>query len=188
MSETIRSFVAIELPEHVISMLRGVQDDLRRNKFRIKWVQPDNIHLTLKFLGNVDSNDIDGITAAMSVAIQGCGPITLCAKGVGVFPGLKRARVIWIGLGGQVQRLSEMQGKLEKNLAEIGFSEENRSFKAHLTIGRFKSSVNPKVIGPILQKYSAIQSEEFILNQIVLFKSDLTPSGPVYSVLQRVVF
>ena len=188
MSETIRSFVAIELPEHVISMLRDVQDDLRGNKFRAKWVRPDNIHLTLKFLGNIDSTDIVGIAGAMSEAIQGCGPINLYAEVVGVFPGIKRARVIWMGLGGQVQRLSEIQRKLEKNLAEIGFSEENRLFQAHLTLGRFKSAVNPKVIEPILQKYSAIRSEAFTLNQIVLFKSDLTPSGPVYSALQRVVF
>lgn len=169
-------------------MLRDVQNDLRGNKFRVKWVRPDNIHLTLKFLGNIDSTDIVGIAGAMSEAIQGCGPINLYAEGVGVFPGIKRARVIWMGLGGQVQPLSEIQRKLEKNLAEIGFSEENRSFQAHLTLGRFKSAVNPKVIEPILQKYSAIRSEAFTLNQIVLFKSDLTPSGPVYSALQRVIF
>jgi len=188
MSETIRSFVAIELPEHVIALLRGVQQDLSGNKFRVRWVQPDNIHLTLKFLGNIDSNDIDGIGAAMSNTIQGCGPITLYAEGVGVFPSVKRARIIWMGLSGHVQRLSEIQRKLEKNLAAIGFPEENRSFKAHLTIGRFKSAVNPKVIEPIVHKYSTLRSEEFTLNQFVLFKSELTPSGPVYSALQRVVF
>jgi len=188
MSETIRTFIAFELPESVISLLAGVQRELKTFRIRARWVRPENIHLTLKFLGNIHCGEVDKIAALMSDTVQGLAPITLSVRGVGVFPGVKRPRVIWVGLGGQIQLLVEMQRMLDENLAAIGFQKENRAFKGHLTLGRVKQAVNPKLISQIIQEYAGLQSEEFSVNQIFLYKSDLNPSGSVYSKLQRVAF
>ncbi len=185
MPQTIRAFIALELPATVISFLDKLQRDLKSLKLRAKWVRPENIHLTLKFLGNIDSGDIDKIGGAMSDAAEDFVPLTLAFKGVGVFPGIKRPRVIWVGLGGQIQLLLALQRKLEDNLAVIGFAKEKRPFKGHLTLGRFKQAVNRDTIRHIIQEYANSENEEFTAGRIILFKSDLKPTGAVYSQLQQ---
>jgi 2'-5' RNA ligase len=188
MPPNIRTFIALELPPSVISLLTKVQEDLKSTRLRAKWVRPENIHLTLKFLGNINPTDIDKISGAMMDAVDDFGAINLVAEGVGVFPGLKRPRVIWIGLGGQIQSLFAMQRVLEDNLAGLGFKKEKRSFKGHLTLGRFRQTVNPNTIRQIMREYANLYSEEFTARRIILFKSDLKPTGAVYSQLRQAAF
>ncbi len=184
MSGTIRTFIALELPPAVISLFQEVQQELKRLKIRARWVRPENIHLTLKFLGAVNSNDIDKIGAAMAGAAIEFPPVTVSVGGIGVFPGIKRPRVIWVGLGGDTPSLLALQSRLEQELAGAEFPEDKRSFKAHLTLGRIKGTANPAVIRQMLTDYAKLSSEEFTFNQVVLFKSDLKPSGAVYSKLK----
>ena len=186
MSETIRAFIAIELPASVVSLLDKVQQDIKSLRLRAKWVRPENIHLTLKFLGNIDPVDIDKIGRALSDAAADFAPATLAVGGIGFFPGLKRPRVIWVGLGGQTQLLIELQRKLEDNLAAIGFPKEKRPFKGHLTLGRIKEAVNSNVIRQVMREFADLRGDEFVASRIILFKSDLQPSGPIYSQLQQV--
>ena len=188
MPGSIRAFIAFELPGSVIAMLANLQHKMRSSGIRAKWVRPENIHLTLKFLGSIQVADIDIVVRCMSESIQGLAPMTLTAKGVGVFPGIKRPRVIWVGLAGQIQLLLEMQGKLEDSLAAIGFPKENRAFRGHLTLGRVKEPVNPSTISQIIQEYEGLHSDEFRVNAIDLFKSTLHPTGSVYTKLQGVAF
>jgi 2'-5' RNA ligase len=188
MSPTIRSFIALELPPSVISLLGKVQEDLKSMRLRAKWVRPENIHLTLKFLGNINPGDIDKIGRAMMDAVDDFTAINLVARGVGVFPGIRRARVIWVGLGGQIQLLFAMQRLLEDSLAALGFEKEKRPFQGHLTLGRFRQTVNPSTLRQIMQEYSNLSSEEFTARRIILFKSDLKPTGAVYSQLQQAAF
>ena len=185
MPPTIRAFIALELPPPVISMLGKVQEDLKSMGLRAKWVRPENIHLTLKFIGNINPGDIDIIGGAMMDAVEDFAAIDLVAGGVGVFPGIKRPRVIWVGLGGQIQSLFAMQRVLEDNLAPLGFKKEKRPFKGHLTLGRFRQTVNPNTIRQIMREYANLYSEEFTARRIILFKSDLKPTGAVYSRLQQ---
>jgi 2'-5' RNA ligase len=187
MPPTIRTFIALELPPSVISMLGKVQEDLKLMGLRAKWVRPENIHLTLKFIGNINPEDIDMIGGAMKDAVDDFTAIDLVAGGVGVFPGIKRPRVIWVGLGGQIQSLFAMQRVLEDNLASLGFKKEKRPFKGHLTLGRFRQTVNPNTIRRIMREYANLSSEEFTVRRIILFKSDLRPTGAVYSRLQQAV-
>jgi len=187
MPPTIRTFIALELPPSVILLLEKVQEDLKSMKLRAKWVRPENIHLTLKFLGNINPGDIDKIGEAMMDAVDDFTAIDLVARGVGVFPGIKRPRVIWVGLGGQIQLLFAMQRKLEDNLASLGFKKEKRPFKGHLTLGRFRPTVNPNTIRHIMREYANLYSEEFTASRIILFKSDLKPTGAVYSQLLQAV-
>jgi 2'-5' RNA ligase len=185
MSGTIRTFIALELPPAVISLFQEVQQDLKRLKIRARWVRPENIHLTLKFLGDVNPDDIDKIGTAMACAAIDCLPVTVSVRGIGVFPGIKRPRVIWVGLGGETPALFALQSRLEQELAGAKFPKDKRSFKAHLTLGRIKRTANPAVIRQMLTNYAKLSSEEFTFNQIILFKSDLKPSGAVYSKLKQ---
>jgi RNA 2',3'-cyclic 3'-phosphodiesterase len=183
MSETIRSFIAIELPEAVVSLLARIQQDLKSLRLKAGWVRPQNIHLTLKFLGNIKADDIEKIGGAMKEAAQHCGPFTLTAGGIGFFPGIKRPRVIWVGVGGQTGELFALQRDLEDRLAAVDFPKEKRSFRGHLTLGRFRDGPAPDVIRRVFEEYANFGKEEFKIHRIVLFKSDLKPSGAVYSQL-----
>jgi 2'-5' RNA ligase len=184
---TLRTFIALELPPSIISLLEKVQEDLKSMRLRAKWVRPENIHLTLKFLGNINSADIDKIGGAMMETVDDFVGIDLVARGVGVFPEIKRPRVIWVGLGGQIQSLFTMQRLLEDNLAGLGFKKEKKPFKGHLTLGRFRQTINPNTIRQFLREYADLASEKFTARRIILFKSDLKPTGPVYSQLRQAV-
>ena len=185
MSQTIRSFIAIELPEAVGSLLGKVQQNLRALRLKAGWVHPQNIHLTLKFLGNITTADIDKVGMAMKAAAEDFKPFTLTVGGIGFFPGIKRPRVIWVGVGGQTQELFALQRSLEDRLAAAGFPKEKRSFKGHLTLGRFRNVPDSAAISRVIQEYTDIGKEEFNTRQIVLFKSELKPSGAVYSQLLK---
>ncbi len=111
MPPTIRAFIALEMPPSAISLLKKLQENFKLLGLRAKWVQPENIHLTLKFLGNIDPGDVDKISGAMMDVVKDFEPLTLVARGVGVFPGIKRPRVIWVGLGGQIQSLFDCTAK-----------------------------------------------------------------------------
>ncbi len=181
MPQTIRAFIALELPTAIIRWLDDVQRGFRSARIGAKWVKPENIHLSLKFLGNIDVGAVDDIAGAMTEAVKGCGTLSLTARGVGVFPGIKRPRVIWVGLGGHIQPLFAMQCRLEEHLAAIGVAKEKRPFKGHLTLGRFRQDVNPHAISRIIQEHANLETEPFRANRIILFQSDLQPAGPVYS-------
>ena len=186
MSQTIRSFIAFELPAAVTSLLDQVQQELKALQLTARWVRPQNIHLTLKFLGNMDPGDIENIGRAMAEAAGEYAPFTLTVGGIGFFPGIKRPRVIWVGLGGATDALRNFQRNLANRLATIGFPSEKRSFKAHLTLGRIRQAVNPNILGQTIQDYSDLGNLKFSVDRIILFQSDLKPSGAVYSQLKLV--
>jgi 2'-5' RNA ligase len=188
MSSTIRTFIALELPPSITSLLAKVQEDLQSMGLRAKWVRPENIHLTLKFLGNINPTDIDNIGGAMVDAVGEIETFNLVAEGIGVFPGIKRPRVIWVGLKGQVQLLFAMQRLLEDGLAALGYKKEKRPFKGHLTLGRFKQRVNPHTIRRVLQEFGDLIIEDFTARRVIFYKSDLKPTGAVYSQLQQASF
>lgn len=181
MPDTIRTFIAVEIPENVISSIRDIQQDLKAYGVDIRWIRPENIHLTLKFLGDVQAADIENISGVMSGTAEGVSSISLQAKGIGVFPGVKRPRILWVGLTGQLELLSRLQKSLDANLKGIGFPTEKRPFKGHLTIGRIKTEINSKIFVDALTAFRSFESETFVADRIVLFKSELKPSGAVYT-------
>lgn len=186
MQETIRTFIALELPREVKSLLQEVQQELIRLKIRARWVRPENIHLTLKFLGDINPDDVDRISDALIGAVADISTLALSIRGIGVFPGIKRPRVIWVGLGGDVQELFALQSGIEAGLDAVGFPKEKRAFKAHLTLGRIKQAVKPDVIRQMMRQHASISAEEFTCDQVTLFKSDLKPSGAVYTELKKI--
>lgn len=188
----IRSFIAAELPTDIKSKLDKLQEELRQNKLQhIKWANPSGIHLTLKFLGNIDAKDIERITNAIEEGCKGCHEFTLELSGLGVFPNYKRPRVIWLGVGGQVDVLLKLQRQIDDKLELIGFPREKRPFSAHITLGRVRESVTSNELeeyGRVIQNKKYDEKHSVGVKRINLMRSQLQPTGAVYSEIASIKF
>lgn len=181
----IRSFLAIELPEAIRRKIEEVQKDLKLSHADVRWVSPEKIHLTLKFFGSIDESRIDPIVKSIGGPTQTSSPFSLAVRGMGAFPHLKNPRVIWMGLVGEKEILPSFQRELEKELRKIGFESEDRPFHPHLTLGRMKSNQGRDELIGRMEKYREEQFGDFQVEKVVLFKSDLRPSGPIYTPLKE---
>lgn len=186
MSTSIRTFIAVKLPETVLAAIGGVQERMAACGLNVRWVTTGNIHLTLKFLGEVDEDKVAGIAAVLTEAVHGFAPLRIAAAGVGVFPNVKRARVIWVGLAGQLPELAALQRSIEDRLATIGYPREKRPFTGHLTLGRVKGSIAASRLTTAMGAFIDFASETFEVDRVVLFKSDLRPTGADYTELRQV--
>ena len=174
------------LPDRVVTAIRHAQEKLARHHPNIRWVNPENIHLTLKFLGDIEPTRIDDIAAAVRRTAVPRAPFFLTAKGVGVFPNIKRARVIWIGVAGQVTELIELQQDMTRRLSAIGFPTERRRFSGHLTLGRTKGAIDTGRLMKALDDIRSFESEAFRIDRITIYRSELQASGAIYTALQTV--
>lgn len=182
----IRTFLAIELPRGLLSKIEEVQGGLRSSRADVRWVSPENLHLTLKFFGNIDESQIESIVQSIEQEVQETPPIFLKAKGMGAFPNLRNPRVIWVGFKEGKEEITSFQRKLEKEFEKIGFPREDRSFHPHLTLGRMRSSKGKEDLIKEIERYREEEFGEFQVEKIVLFKSDLRPSGPIYTPLREI--
>ncbi len=182
----IRSFIAISLPESVLRAIGKVQDTMGSSGLDIRWVRKEGIHLTLKFLGDIDSSDVDKIRSALEQGVKGFAPFLLKGEGVGVFPNLRRPRVVWAGISGDVQVLSALQGNLNAQLREVGFPKEKRRFKGHLTVGRVKGRLDSAKFRAALEEFGGFETESFEVQSVVLFQSTLQPQGAIYTKLAEI--
>jgi RNA 2',3'-cyclic 3'-phosphodiesterase len=182
---TIRSFLAFELPPEIKDQVRKISEDLKRSKMDVRWVKPDNIHLTIVFLGDVREGDISAIVREIEQVCFGFHPFDVFLNGLGLFPDKKRPRVIWAGYNGDIERMSGLRDVLHERLAPFDIKEEKRTFKPHLTLGRFR---NPAKADPqldeILLRYKDFSSPNFQVGELVLFRSELKPQGPEYKKLE----
>jgi 2'-5' RNA ligase len=186
MADTLRAFIAFRLPDPIVVFIRELQAELkRRPELRLKWVRPESIHLTLKFLGNIRPEAVDPIAAVMDETAAACPPLSLSAKGLGAFPTPKKARVVWLGLSGETHPLIGLQKELDRRLEPLGFPRETRPFKAHLTMGRAKGRVDPQALVEAITAGAESASPEFPADRLILFKSDLKPDGAVYTPLHE---
>jgi len=179
----IRSFLAIRLPEPIHKELKSIQERLKETDTKVKWVTPHNIHLTLKFLGNIESRDVERIDGMVSKIVAKESHLILRAEGVGAFPHIRSPRVIWVGISGEVDRLRDIHRRMEGELETIGFRPEERTFSPHLTIGRVKTKVHKTLLDRLVALKDYL-SQPFKVGEIILFKSDLYPHGPIYTPLK----
>ena len=182
----IRSFLAIELPDQILNKIGEVQKDLKSSRADVRWVSPEKIHLTLKFFGNIEEAMIDSIINAIEGPVHKTPPFSLLARGMGAFPHLKNPRVIWMGLVDPKGVLAPFQKEVELKLREIGFEPENRAFQPHLTLGRVNSNRGRNELVGTVGKHVEEEFGEFVVERVILFKSDLRPSGPIYTPLREV--
>ena len=188
--EKIRSFIAIKLPDNVREHLAGISDRIKREcSAPVKWVSMEHMHLTLKFLGDVEAGKIPLVLEALGEAAKGKSSLSLKTAETGGFPSPQRVRIIWAGLEGDVSPLADFQREIEKRLGPLGFPEETRAFTPHLTLGRVKeraSSDQQAELGTTIGKYSGLKPVSFTVSAVYLIKSVLTPRGPQYTELGSV--
>jgi len=185
--DVVRSFIAIELPTGVRAELTSLEENFkaRRHPF-VKWVNPESMHLTLKFLGDVAVDSMPQIVEAMSGVARSHSTFKLQVAGTGAFPNWQRPQVVWVGVDGELGRLNSLQKGLESALSPLGFPPESRPFSAHLTLGRLRDRVTPddrRRFAEFAQTVEFKTNPSFEVSAIRLMKSQLTPAGPIYSEL-----
>jgi len=184
----MRAFIAIELSPEIKKALARLVKDLQKEGIQGRWVPPNNIHLTLRFLGNIQDEHVGDIERLMEEAAKGFHPFTVSLEGLGAFPHAARPRVLWVGVVEGKDPLSRLQERLERGLASMGFPPEEKAFKPHLTVARFKfpkEEVRRRV-------YQACRKREkagwgaMEAASVVLFESILSPQGARYRKVKEV--
>jgi len=181
----IRAFIAVDLDDPVIEKVCNVVEILKPRITEIRWLRKENLHLTLKFLGNIAESQVEPITAALRHPLGLFSPCTISAKGLGVFPDFRRPKILWVGLTGD--QLVQLAAEIESALMPLGFTPENRAFTPHLTIGRWREGSRPAK--NLRQEIDSLNDFEFgacAVRQIVLFQSVLKPEGASYSELKTI--
>lgn len=184
----IRSFLAIDLPPVVKEQLERTLAVLKPGTTGIKWVNPEQMHLTLKFFGTIPPEMTDRLAEAVSGAVRTCRPLALTLKGVGGFPNIRRPRVIWAGLGGDRESLKSLWLLLEETFAGMGISKEIRPFNPHLTLGRNKTGEPNEKLYLRLSNWTEPEGDPFVVQNLQIYKSDLKPGGPIYTVIKSFQF
>jgi 2'-5' RNA ligase len=188
--QTIRSFIAVELPEAVKTGLQQLQTQLTLHQYSfVKCVTPEGMHLTLKFLGNVSAQKVTDITKVMEQASQGVSPFQLQITEVGAFPNMRRPRVLWVGIKGEVDKLVGWQQRLDNGLVPLGFAKEARPFTPHLTLARLRENCSPGDrlhFGETVARAHVEVDYTFTVTSLNLMRSQLLPTGAVYSCLAEV--
>lgn len=188
-ADRVRAFIAITLAPAQIAQLQERQRQLRSrlSGHGIRWVRPDQLHLTLQFLGNVDRERLVDLSAALHQACAGAAPFPLAFEGVGCFPDTGRPRVIWAGLSGDLDSLQRIQARVQQGTQSFGDHQEERAFRPHLTIARVQAG-GPEAREARRQVESVRAStlEPWTVRQIHLMESRLTSAGPRYTALTSI--
>jgi 2'-5' RNA ligase len=183
----LRIFLAIETPPQIKEPILDIITELKQAGAEVNWEPSEKLHTTLKFLGDVGAPVLGNISAAVEGICAVQNPIMVRYSGVGSFPDGRNPKVIWIGIDDLNGQLRPLNASLENAMAGFGFERELREFKGHLTIGRVKGK---KRLEPLLRKMETLtfQSEPVVIDKLALVKSELRPSGSVYTVLQSFPF
>jgi 2'-5' RNA ligase len=186
--QEIRAFIAIELPGKIGDQLRSIKQSLanRITSGDVRWVKTANIHLTLRFLGNVREDTVANLGKGLDAVTENQSPFSLELNGLGCFPNPRRPRVVWVGLSGDTDRLSDLNKSVESMLESMGWEGERRKYHPHLTLGRVKKA--NKVIEARFPWGSRISEGRIDVKAIHLIESGLLPSGAVYTVRHSAVF
>ena len=178
----IRSFLAIDLDEDLKPKINDLINEFQEIDAKVKYVELENLHLTLKFFGDIDDEGLNLLTEAIEKVVSKFKPFKINIKSCGAFPNKKHIRVIKLGIEDDTI-LKDLHKKLDKEFVQLGF-DKDKKFSTHLTIGRVKSAKNKDLIKYCIEEFEDIEIGEMEVNQISLKKSTLTPSGPIYEDLK----
>lgn len=181
MKKNLRLFIAVPIPEAVTRFLKSTRTALDQPGLNIRWVPVENIHLTLKFIGDIDAARVDPVAGRMDAAAGASAPFELIARGVGGFPNLRGFRVLWVGVDGDTRRLETLQRNVESQLEPLGMEKERRRFHPHLTLARTRQRMDGSRFGLLDESREQRASEAFRVDRICLFASVLKPGGAEYS-------
>ena len=177
----LRGFIGVQIAPEVRARISQALQQLAPELIGIRWVPNENFHFTLKFLGTIEDSQVEAIREALREATGPFRRFTISAKRLGVFPDFKRARVLWVGL--LADQLPPLAKSIETVLEPFGFPRENRIFRPHLTVGRWRE---PKELGDKLKRWNNAEFGDSAVDEVILFQSLLKPSGAVYRTLEAV--
>lgn len=181
----IRSFLAFELPREIGSIVERVSREVRTSPLEASWVKPENIHLTVVFLGNIETQEMEAMAETVKGVCMGYRPFRVSLKPMGCFPNSRNPRVLWLGLDADPERMTRFRDALQRGLKSYGIREEERPFRPHLTLGRFRKPLRMEAqLNRLMSAYRDLTSPVCSLHELVLFKSDLKPGGSVYTKMQ----
>ena len=184
---TLRCFIAISLPRELKAEILGIQDRLKSAGADVSWTRQEGMHLTLKFLGEIEEKGIPKIERALDMAVDGVTTFVLSVSGMGIFPDLRSPRVVWIGLKEEGNNLIKLHKGVEEELKKIGFPSEERRFTPHITLGRIRSNRNIEKLLKLIDAEKGVDSGGVEVSDLHLIKSELKPSGAVYTELYSVM-
>jgi len=186
----IRTFIAVDLPDPIINKVSGIIEYFRTQTppDLLKWVDPTNIHLTVKFLGEIPKKNLDSICAILSETMRNMSAFNLTIRGLGMYPNAQKPRVIWLGVHG-IEPLLKMHTALDQNLLVASISPEKRKYSPHLTLARVRRQAEDAKVhaaGKTLSQFKVDSLGEFTIDTVRLYQSDLTPKGSLYTPLLTV--
>jgi 2'-5' RNA ligase len=180
-----RGFIAIEVDS--FPKIIEFENEIKNSGAMVKLVEPQNIHITLKFLGDTNENLIEKIEEILRASVENIKPFEISLRGAGFFPNQNYIKVIWIGIE-NTEQLGQITYKIDDQISKLGFNREKRKFSAHLTVARVKSAKNKDKLIQIIEKYKEIEFGKIIVDSIKLKQSELTPKGPSYTTLKDIKF
>ena len=182
----IRTFIAVEASSEIRSRAVDLIDRLKVAGATVKWVQPSHLHLTLKFLGDVEDAKIPSVCQAVLDAAAELKPFSIEWRGAGAFPASERPRTVWLGLGVGQESAASLQAAIEERLEKLGFHKEARRFHGHLTLGRVRGGgPTTRQLGELIGRNADFEAGKMTVSQVVVFASELNRSGPTYTTLSR---
>ena len=182
--DVVRTFVAVLIDQDQRARVAHVQDRAKKLAPDVKWVAPENFHVTLKFLGSVREDTLPSVYASVDEAVRGFGEFEVSLSGIGAFPDARRARVVWVGIGSGRDRLQQLATRVEKSLTDLGFEKDDKGFRAHITIGRVKTS---RFLDDLARGITEIDAHDMgtqKVTSVAVMRSDLRREGPVYTPLK----
>lgn len=188
MSDTLRCFVAVGIPHEIKERLGEAQARLIAAEPDWKWVEPVSFHVTLKFLGQVERDRLSVMWRSVRERLGGVRPFTIRLRGMGVFPNPRLPRVAWAGIDEGAAELAEVAARVEAACYQHGFEREKRPFQAHLTLGRARQPGARPGLGEVIGGLSEEQFGQFLVDRVLLMRSELTRDGARYHVLEEQVF
>ncbi len=184
-SPLIRAFIAVELDNQIKEELARVQEILKTSQADVKWVEPINLHLTLKFLGQIANKKVEKINQVLKNPLCDFSSFPLTIKSLGAFPKINYPRVIWAGAFSPENKLKSLADLVETKLVSLKFPKEKRDFETHITLGRVKSAKNRSKLIELMEE-AKVQEKEMMVTSLTLFESQLSSRGPQYLAISKI--
>ncbi|MBM4388461.1 MAG: RNA 2',3'-cyclic phosphodiesterase [Deltaproteobacteria bacterium] len=188
MVELVRTFLAVPISEEVKQVIEGLSIRLKAMLPDVRFVKKENLHITLRFLGEIEQDRINELKKALINPVCGFGRFKIFMAQIGAFPHIKRPKIVWIGVKDPDQKLRELYNSVDSALTGLGLPPEERSFTAHLTLGRIKEGRKLNDLDRVLEPYFGRAFGESIVDRVTFFKSELMPDGPIYTPLMEFPF
>ncbi len=184
--EKMRLFVAADIPGDVRELLASAVQGIRGEELGARWVRLENLHLTLKFIGDYEKDEMDRLSNEVRATAQRCEPFEALLGGSGAFPSPRRARIIWVAVSSGVREAEAVARKLNARLEKVGVKKEERAFRGHLTLARLRQVRDcTAMLAGVEGRLEGLRDMPFRVDEVVLYRSILKPEGPVYSVVER---